>query len=145
MKLNPTKCTFGVASGKFLGFMVSGCGIEANSKKIHAIQEMTAPKSIKEVQHLIGRVAALNHFISRSAEQCLSFFQTLKQSKNFCWTTECQQAFEELKDYLSSPSLLAKPEPRKELFLYLAVSLVALAAVLVKEEAKIQRSIYYIS
>ena len=145
MKLNPAKYTFGVISGKFLGFMVSGCGIEANLKKIHAIQEMTAPKSIKEVQYLTGRVAALNRFISRLVKQCLPFFQTLKQPKNFCWTSGCQQAFEELKNYLDSSPLLAKPEPGEELFLYLTVSPVALAAVLIKEEAKIQRSIYYIS
>ena len=68
MKLNPTKYTFGVTSGKFLGFMISGCGIKANPEKIHAIQKMTALRSIKEVQRLTGRVAALNHFISRSAE-----------------------------------------------------------------------------
>ena len=55
------------------------------------------------------------------------------------------QAFKELKSYLGSPPLLAKLKPRKELFLYLAVSPVALAAVLVKKEAKIQRPIYYIS
>ena len=78
MKLNPTKCAFGVTSGKFLGFMVSGRRIEANPEKIHAIQEMAAPKSIKEFQHLTGRVAALNRFVARSAERCLPFFQTLK-------------------------------------------------------------------
>ena len=53
--------------------------------------------------------------------------------------------FEELKNYLGSSPLLAKPEPGEELFLYLAVFLVALAAVVIKEEAKIQRPIYYIS
>ena len=113
--------------------MVSGRGIEANPEKIQAIQEMTAPKSIKEVQRLTGRIAALNHFVARSVERCLPFFQTLKQPKNFCWTSECQQAFDELRSYLSSPLLLAKPELGEELFLYLAISPMALAAVLVKE------------
>ena len=145
MKLNLVKCAFGVTSGKLLGFMVSEHEIKANLEKIRAIQEMTAPKSIKEVQHLTGRVAALSHFVSRSAERCLPFFQTLKQSKNFCWISRCQQAFEELKNYLGSSPLLIKLESGEELFLYLAVSPVALAVVLIKEEAKIQRSIYYIS
>ena len=116
MKLNLTKCAFGVTSGKFLGFMVSECEIEAKPKKIHAIQEMAAPKSIKEIQCLTGRVAVLNRFVVRSAEWCLPFFQTLKQSKNFCWTSECQQAFEELRSYLSSPPLLAKPELGRNYF-----------------------------
>ena len=60
IKLNPSKCAFGVASGKFLGFMVSQREIEANLEKVRAILEMTSPKTIKEVQKLIGRIAALN-------------------------------------------------------------------------------------
>ena len=40
MKLNPLKCAFGVGSGKFLGFMVNQCGIEANPEKIKALLEV---------------------------------------------------------------------------------------------------------
>ena len=54
MKLNPSKCTFGVVSGKFLGFMVSYRGIEANLEKSKAILDMNPPQSIKEVQSLTG-------------------------------------------------------------------------------------------
>ncbi|EHA8591483.1 hypothetical protein COCNU_scaffold060974G000030 [Cocos nucifera] len=68
MKLNPTKCAFGVTSKKFLRFMVSRCGIKANPEKIRAIRKMTDPKTIKEVQRLTGKVASLNRFVSRSAE-----------------------------------------------------------------------------
>ena len=49
IKLNPRKCAFGVASGKFLGFMVSQRGIEANLNKIQAILNMEPPKKIKDV------------------------------------------------------------------------------------------------
>ena len=52
MKLNPSKCMFGVSSGKFMGFMASQRGIEVNLDKIWAILEMTPPKNIKEVQSL---------------------------------------------------------------------------------------------
>ena len=54
MKLNPSKCAFRVSSGKFLGFMVSHRGIEANPEKIKAILDMKSLQSIKEVQSLIG-------------------------------------------------------------------------------------------
>uniref|UniRef100_A0A2N9HJS8 RNA-directed DNA polymerase n=1 Tax=Fagus sylvatica TaxID=28930 RepID=A0A2N9HJS8_FAGSY len=60
MKLNPAKCVFGVSSGKFLGFMVLQHGIEANPDKIKAILEMSPPKTVKEVQSLTGKAAALN-------------------------------------------------------------------------------------
>ena len=64
MKLNPSKCAFGVSSGKFLGFMVSQRGIEANPDKIRAILEMQPLRTIKETQRLTRRIAALNCFVS---------------------------------------------------------------------------------
>ncbi|GKV15174.1 hypothetical protein SLEP1_g25976 [Rubroshorea leprosula] len=78
MRLNPAKCVFGVESDKFLGFMVSRKGIEVNPKKIKAIREMKLPKSIKDIQHLIGEVAALHRFISKCTDKCLSFFRVLR-------------------------------------------------------------------
>ena len=78
MRLNPSKCVFGVASGKFLEFMVSQRGIEANPEKVRAIIDMTSPRTVKEVQKLTGRITALNRFISRATNKCLPFFKTLK-------------------------------------------------------------------
>ena len=80
MKLNPSKCAFGVSSRKFLGFMVSQKGIKANPEKVRAILEMSSPKTIKEVQSLTGRVAALNRFILKATDKCLPFFKTLKRA-----------------------------------------------------------------
>ncbi|XP_070040608.1 uncharacterized protein [Nicotiana tomentosiformis] len=55
MKLNPEKCALGVASGKFLGFLVSNRGIEVNPAQIKAIEEISdIPTSKKEVQRLTG-------------------------------------------------------------------------------------------
>ena len=105
MKLNPSKCAFGVSSGKFLGFMVSQRGIEANPDKIQAILDMEPSKNIKEVQSLTGRVAALNRFISKTTDKCLPFFKVLK--KAFEWTDECRKAFQDLKDYLIRAPLLS--------------------------------------
>ena len=143
MKLNPRKCTFGVTEEKFLGFMVSQRGIEANPDKIQAIMEMTLPRNINEVQSLNGKVAALNRFVSKATDKCLPFFRTLK--KSFEWTDECQQAFEQLKAYLSAPPLLSPSQPGEELFLYLAVSLAAISAALIREEEKVQKPVYYAS
>ena len=80
MKLNPSKCAFEVASGKFLGFMISHRGIEANSEKIKSILDTKPPQNIKEVQSLTGRVAALNKFVSKATDKCLPFFKVLKKA-----------------------------------------------------------------
>ncbi|KAL2244180.1 UNVERIFIED_CONTAM: hypothetical protein Sindi_0536000 [Sesamum indicum] len=68
IKLNPSKCTFMVREGKFMGYMVSEKGIEANPKKIKAIMQLGSLKSVKDVQRLTGKIVALNRFITRSAD-----------------------------------------------------------------------------
>ncbi|XP_077246025.1 uncharacterized protein LOC143885862 [Tasmannia lanceolata] len=90
-------------------------------------------------------VAALGCFISKAAERCIPFFNAVKGIKTAPWTSDCQVVFEELKKYLSSPPLLAKPESGEELLLYLSVSPMALAAVLIREEHNKQKPVYYVS
>ena len=104
---------------------------------------MAPPKNVKEVQSLNGKVSALNRFVSRETNKFQTFFLMLK--KSFEWMAECQQAFEDLKAYLSSPQLLSPSKLGEELFLYLAVSLVAISAALVREEDKVQKPVYYVS
>ena len=51
--------------------MVSQRGIEANSDKVKAIIEIKSPKTVKEVQNLIGKVVALNRFVFRATNKCM--------------------------------------------------------------------------
>ena len=71
---NTSKCSFGVRSGKFLGYMVTHRGIEANPDQIKAIKNLQPPRNPKEVQKLTRMTVTLNRFISRSADRCKSFF-----------------------------------------------------------------------
>jgi hypothetical protein len=134
LKLNPEKCVFGIHKGKVLGCLVSTKGIEANPDKIKALVEMQDPVSVKDVQKLTGRVAALNRFIPRAAERSLPFFQVLRSAKTFQWSETQKQAFHELKDYLSNMTKLFPPEPRSPLLLYVSASNSAVSAVLVQEK-----------
>ena len=74
LHLNASKCSFGVRSGKFLGYMVTHCGIEVNHDQIKAINSLQSPLNLKEVQRLIGMTVALNRFISQSTDRCRPFF-----------------------------------------------------------------------
>ena len=136
IKLNPSKCVFGITAGKFLGFMVSQRGIEVNPKKVQAIMELEPPRTVKEVQSLNGKIAALNRSVSKATDKCLPFFRTLR--KSFEWTDECQKAFEDLKKYLSSPPLLRPSKPREELYLYIAVSQATISVTLVRGEEGVE-------
>ena len=134
MKLNPSKCAFGVFSRKFLRFMVSRRGIEANPEKVRAILKMSSPKTVKEVQSFTGRVVALNRFVFKATDKCRPFFKTLKRA--FVWMEECETTFQELKRYLSNPPLLSLSKEGEDLFLYLAVSVTAISATLIREKKR---------
>lgn len=137
MKLNPLKCSFRVESGKFLGFIMSARGIEANPTQIAALKEVKAPRMKKGLQSLNGKVAALIRFISKATDKCVPFFDALKKGrKNFDWTPECQKAFDELIRHMKTPPILSKPDKGKDLFVYLAISSHALSAALTREDAR---------
>ncbi|KAI5313056.1 hypothetical protein L3X38_042230 [Prunus dulcis] len=146
MRLNPTKCAFGVASGKFLGFMISQRGIKANPEKIQAILDMTIPKTVKDIQSLTGRVAALTRFISKATDRCTPFFKALKGTKrNITWTAECETAFSELKEYMGRAPLLSTPEHGDVLVIYLSVSASAVSSVLIRSKDNAEHPVHYVS
>ena len=93
LRLNASKCSFGIRSGKFLGYMVTHRGIEVNPDLIKAINNLRSPWNPKEMQKLTGMAAALNKFISRSTDRCGPFFLLINKWKGFEWTEECATAF----------------------------------------------------
>ncbi|CAL1378789.1 unnamed protein product [Linum trigynum] len=82
LHFNPLKCVFGAEARKFMGFMITKCGIEVDAKQMTAAQQKPMPRNTTEIQYLNGKLAALGRFISRSADKCAAFFQTLKTAPN---------------------------------------------------------------
>jgi len=135
LRLNASKCSFDVGSRKFLGYMVTHCGIEVNPNQIKAINNLQPPRNPKEVQRLTGMTAALNRFISRSADRCRPFFQLLNKWKGFEWTEECALAFQQLKEYLSRPPIMSRPEVDEVLFACIAVASHVISLVLIRVDS----------
>ena len=104
---------------------------------------MTSPKTVKEVQKLTRRIAALNRFVSKATDKCLPFFKTLKQA--FAWIDKCEAVFQELKWYLSNPPLLNPSKEGENLYLYLAVSAKVVSAALIRKKERKKLSVYYVS
>jgi hypothetical protein len=85
MMLNPKKCVFGISSGKLLGYMVSSWEIGANPKKVEAIKKLQPPRTRKEIQKLVGMMAALSRFISKLGERGMPFYKLLRKADDFQW------------------------------------------------------------
>ena len=97
MKLNPLKCAFGVSAGRFLSFMVTQRGIEANPAQLKAILESPTLASRNGVQQLTGWLAALGRFISQFTDRLKPFFVTLKGTNQVGWNEECDEALTAIK------------------------------------------------
>ena len=147
LRLNPKKCTFGVTSGKLLGFIVSQRGIEVDPDKIKAIMEMKPPKTEKEIQGFLGRIQYINRFIAQLTMICEPIFKLLKKDVPIKWDEQCQVAFDKIKEYLLKPPILVPPMQEKPLLLYLSTTDTAMGALLAQylEESRKENAIYYIS
>ena len=82
--------------------------------------------------------AVLNRFISRSVDRCRPFFLLINKWKNFEWTKECAEAFQQLKDYLARPPVMSSPEPDEVLFAYIAVASCVLSLVPIRVDNGVQ-------
>ena len=145
LHLNASKCSFGVGSGKFLGYMMTHRGIKVNPDQIKAINNLQPPRNPKEVQKLIGMMATLNRFIFKSTDRCKPFFLLLHKWKEFKWSNKCVVAFQQLKQYLSHPPIMSSPVVDEVLFAYIAVALYAISFMLIRVDSGIQRPVYYVS
>ena len=145
LRLNSSKCSFGVGSGKFLGYMVTHRGIEVNPDQIKAINDLKLPRNAKEVQKLTEMIATLNRFISRSADRCRPFYLLINKWKGFEWSEDCTAAFQQLKEYLLRPPIISSPAANEVLYVYIDVASHAVSLVLIREDSGLQRPVYYMS
>ena len=103
-------------------------GIEANPDKIQALWNMEEPRSIRDVQKLTGRIAALNRFIPRSADRSLPFFKFLRNANKSKWGLQQSEALQALKNHLQNMVKMTSPDPKDVLLLYIAASYSAVSA-----------------
>ena len=89
LRLNPKKCTFGVTSGKLLGYMVSERGIQVDPDKIRAILDMPASRTEREVRGFLGRLQYISRFIARLTNICEPIFRLLRNSQPTVWDDQC--------------------------------------------------------
>ena len=125
--------------------MVTHRGIEVSPDQIKAINNLHAPRNPKEVQKLTCMIAALNRFISRSADRCRPFYLLINKWKGFEWSENCVRTFQQLKEYLSRPPIMSSPEADEVLFGYVAVAPHAISLVLIRDDNRVQRPVYYVS
>ncbi|XP_051132643.1 uncharacterized protein LOC127252493 [Andrographis paniculata] len=148
LKMNPTKCAFGVASGNFLGFLVHNKGIEVDSNKTKAIINARPPENLKQFQGFLGQVNFLRIFVSNAAGKLKAFstLLRLRKTEEFLWEPLHQQAFEAIKEAMANPPVLMPAQEGKPLRLYVSAIENTVGCLLAqKVPDRSERGIFYLS
>jgi hypothetical protein len=132
LKMNPLKCAFGVSAGKFLGFIVHEKGVEIDPKEIESNKNVQVPTSKKELQRFLGKVNYLMRFICNLSGKVDAFtpLLRLKSGAEFTWGAKQQEAFDEIKSYLTLPPFFRVPKSGVPFQLYVAVEQSVIGVVL---------------
>nr|AAM74265.1 Putative retroelement [Oryza sativa Japonica Group]AAP53658.1 retrotransposon protein, putative, unclassified [Oryza sativa Japonica Group] len=147
LKMNPTKCAFGVSAGQFLGFLVHERGIEVTQRSVNAIKKIQPPENKTELQEMIGKINFVRRFISNLSGRLEPFtpLLRLKANQQFTWGAEQQKALDNIKEYLSSPPVLIPPQKGIPFRLYLSAGEKSIGSVLIQELEGKERVVFYLS
>ncbi|GJZ89446.1 reverse transcriptase domain-containing protein [Tanacetum coccineum] len=148
MKLNPKKCSFVVEEGPFLGHLITKQGIKSNPSKVKVVTDLDQPRTLKDIQSLNGKLAALSRFLSKSAERYLDFFKVLKgckDKKSIQWTTKADKALEEMMKLVQALPTLTAPRVGETLTMHLAASKESISVVLAAKINEGWTPIYFVN
>ncbi len=109
IKLNFDKCTFFTKQVTLLGHVISHNKIMMDPKKVDSLLKRAPPKTIKQVQQFLGLANFFRNFIIFFAKILKPIYLLLKKDTKFIWTAECQKAFEEIKNILTTYPILRQP------------------------------------
>ena len=107
--LNWEKCHFMVSQGIVLGHIISKKGIEVDKEKVDLISKLTPPTNVKTVRQFLGHASFYRRFIQDFSKIAKPLYKLLEKDATFKWNSECQQRFEELKDYLTTAPIVRVP------------------------------------
>ena len=126
--------------------MISKDGIKPDSKKVEAIRDLPEPKSVLEIRGFIGMCSYYRRFVPNFSKIAEPLIDLTKKYARFKWTSECQTAFDFLKESLTVVSLLAYPDTNKPYVLYTDASNNCIGACLTqKTDNEEEKPIYFLS
>nr|GFA28353.1 hypothetical protein [Tanacetum cinerariifolium] len=137
-----------VIKSPFSGHLITKQSIKANPLKVKAVTDLDQSRTLKDIQSLNGKLAALSRFLSKGAERSMAFFKILKgckDKKSIQWTTEANKALEKMKKLVQALPTLTAPRVGETLTMQLAASKESISVVLVAQRNEGLTLIYFVS
>ena len=135
LKLKPAKCHFAREQVEYLGHLITPSGLKPNPKLVAAVGEFPAPHDLKTVRQFLGLSSYYRRFIRGYAAVARPLHQLTRKDTEFVWTEQCQAAFKELKQKLTTAPVLAYPMVDHDFTLETDASIRGLGAVLSQKQA----------
>lgn len=145
LKLKPSKCHLFCRSVQYLGHVVSAEGVSTDPEKVEAVRNWITPTSVSELRSFMGLASYYRRYVKGFAEIARPLHQLMEKNRRFEWTSECQSAFEQLKERLTTSPILAYPEPDGQMVLDTDASNFAVGAVLSQIQNGQEKVIAYAS
>ena len=133
LKLKPSKCHFARRSVKFLGFLVSSEGVSPDPDKLAVVKSFPIPRNVKDVRSFLGLCNYYRRFVEGFAQIASPLNHLTRKNVSFAWTSDCDLAFNKLKNRLCSPPILTYPDFTRPFHLYTDASHSALGFILGQE------------
>jgi len=140
LKLKPSKCRLLQSAVSFLGHVVSSAGVSMDPAKINDVVEWPVPQRLRDVRAFVGLCAYYRRFMRNFSVIAAPLFELTRKGRMFSWNEECQQAFNQLKDLLTSAPILALPTDKGSYVLDCDARDIGIGAVLsqvIDEEEKV--------
>lgn len=146
LQISTQKSRFCMSKLVFLGYVIDENGVQPDPEKIAPILNYPTPKNVKEVRRLIGMAGWYRRFIRDFSSITAPMTDLIKKAKQkFIWTAEAQNAFEQLKVFLTSAPVLGIPNFNLPFQIECDASDLGIGAVLVQTQDEEERVIAYMS
>ena len=145
LRLNPIKCIFGMSNLTYLGYNIGRDGFRPSIEHIQAILKYPRPKSIEEVRSFVGLASFWRKFVNNFAHIASPLTRLFKKNATFQWNREQDDAFNKLREILTSSPVLAPFDPKRETELRTDASAVGYGAVLAQRHGSHFKPVYYAS
>lgn len=130
LRFNPDKCQFLTKSCKFLGFVLTPQGLSIDKDKTVKINEFQIPKDQTQVKSFLGLAGFYRRYIKNFSKRASPLTNLLRKDVPFNWNEETQNAFDDIKNAILNPPILALPDPNAELQITTDASALGIGAVL---------------
>ena len=134
LQLQPKKCHLAQQKVAYLGYVISSFGISVDTSKVEAVKSFPVPKNLKQLRSFVGLASYYCRFIQGFSRIASSLFMLTKKDVPYVWSSDCQKAFDELKDRLTKAPVLVFPNFAECFILETDASGLGLGAVLSQKQ-----------